>query len=62
MGWFFDRKDPKTELEGLDRAQQILNERYEKHQITDEMYRIQCIEFQKRREKCEKKIKKSKDD
>ena len=27
---FFTRKDPKTELEGIDRALEILNERYEK--------------------------------
>ena len=29
MVWFLDRKDPKTELEGLDRAQKILDERCE---------------------------------
>lgn len=59
MGWFLDRKDPKTELEGLERAQKILDERYEKHQVPDEVYRKQCFEFQKRREKYEKKLKKA---
>lgn len=60
--WLFMRKDPKTELEGLDRAQQILDERYQKHQVPEEVYRKQCLEFQKRREKYEKKLGKSKYD
>ena len=59
MGWFFDRKDPKTELEGLEKAQKILDERYERKQIPDEAYRRQCLVFQQRREKYEKKLKKS---
>ena len=58
MGLFFDRKDPKTELEGLDRAQKILDERYERKQISDEAYRKTCIEFNNRRIKYEKKLKK----
>ena len=59
MGWFLDRKDPKTELEGLERAQKILDERYQKGQVMDVVYQKQCLEFQKRREKDEKKLKKS---
>ncbi len=59
MGWFLDRKDPKTELEGLERAQRILDERYQKGQVMDIVYQKQCLEFQKRREKYEKKLKKS---
>ena len=58
MGWFLDRKDPKTELEGLERAQKILNDRYEKGQVMDAVYQKQCLEFQKKREKYEKKLKK----
>lgn len=58
MGWFLDRKDPKTELEGLERAQKILDERYQKGQIMDAVYQKQCLEFLKRREKYEKKLKK----
>lgn len=61
MGWFLDRKDPKTELEGLDRAQKILDERYERKQVSSEVYIKQCLEFQKRREKYEKKLGKTKD-
>lgn len=59
MGWFLDRKNPKTELEGLDRAQQILDERYKRGQVLPEVYTKQCLEFQKRREKYEKKLKKT---
>ena len=59
MGWFLDRKDPKTELEGLERAQKKLDERYQKVQVMDVVYQKQCLEFQKRREKYEKKLKKS---
>ena len=58
MGWFFERKDPKNELEGLERAQKILDERYEKGQVSLEVYQKQCMEFQRRREKYEKQMKK----
>lgn len=58
MGWFLDRKDPKTELEGLERAQRILDERYNMHQVSEEVYRRQCMEFMKQREKYEKKLNK----
>ncbi len=62
FGWFLDRKDPKTELEGLERAQKILDERYQRHQVPEEVYRNQCLEFQKRREKYEKKLGKNRYD
>ena len=62
FNFLFMRKDPKTELEGLDRAQQILDERYQRHQVPEEVYRKQCLEFQKRREKYEKKLGKKKYD
>lgn len=58
MGWFLDRKDPKTELEGLERAQKILDERYQRGQVMDSVYQKQSLEFHKKREKCEKKLKK----
>ena len=56
--FLFMRKDPKTELESLERAQKILDERYEKGQVLPEVYAKQCMEFQKRREQCEKRLKK----
>ena len=58
MGWFFDRKDPKNELEAIDKAQRILDERYKMGQVLPEVYQKQCMEFQKRREKYAKKVKK----
>ena len=58
MGGLFNKKDPKNELEGLEKAQQILDERFKKGQILPEAYQKQCLEFQKRREKYEKKLKK----
>lgn len=58
MGIFFDRKDPKTELEGLEKAQKILDERLEKKQVSLEYYQKQSLEFLKQREKYEKKLRK----
>ncbi len=55
---FFERRDPKTELEGIDRALEILNQRYEKKLITIEQYQKQAMEFGKRKEKYLKKLKK----
>lgn len=60
---FFNKpkQDPKSLLEGLDKAQALLDERYEKHQITLEQYKSQAMEFMKKREKYEKLAKKQKD-
>ena len=48
---FFQRKDPKTELEGLDRALEILQDRYDKKAITIEVFSKQCQEIAKKRAK-----------
>ncbi len=56
MGLLFNRKDPKNELEGLDRAQAMLDDRFQKKLITPEMYQKQSMEFRRRREKYEKKL------
>ncbi len=53
---FFERKDPKTELEGIDRAIEILNDRYQKKLITIEQFQQQSLEFGRRKEKCLKKL------
>lgn len=58
----FKREDPKTILEGLDRAQAMLDDRFEKKLITPEAYQKQCLEFRARREKYEKKLGKKKYD
>jgi hypothetical protein len=59
MVWFLDRKDPKTELEGLERAQKLLDDRYARGQVTPEIYMKQSAEFGKRKEKYIQKRKKS---
>ena len=58
LDFLFKRVNPKTELEGLEKAQKILDERYERGQVLPEVYAKQCMEFQKRREQYEKKLKK----
>ena len=52
----FERKDPKTELEGLDRAIELLNDRYQKKLINIEEFNKKSIEFGKRKEKYLKKL------
>ena len=52
------REDPKTIIEGLDRAQKLLDERFEKKQVSLEYYQKQSLEFRKKREKYEKKLNK----
>ncbi len=58
LDFLFKRQDPKTELEGLERAQRILDERYEKGQVLPEVYAKQSMQFREKREKLEKKLKK----
>ena len=52
----FRLKDPKTEIEGLDRALEILKMRYEKKTISIEEFSARCQEIAKKREKYEKKL------
>ena len=55
---FFNLNDPKTELEGLDRALEILQDRYDKKVISLEFFSKQCQEIAKKREKYQKKLEK----
>ena len=55
---FFKPKDPKTELEGLDRALEILQDRYDKKDISLDDFSRQCQEIAKKREKYQKKLEK----
>jgi len=55
----FKKEDPKTLLEGIKKAQKLLDERYEKGQVSPEIYQKQSSEFAKRREKYLKKLGKS---
>ena len=56
MGLFklFDRKDPKTELEGLKRAQAMLDERFQRKEVSNEVYQKHRVADRERIEKCEK--------
>ncbi len=55
---FFQNKDPKTELEGLDRALEILQDRYDKKAISIEVFSKKCEEIAKKRAKYQKKLRK----
>lgn len=57
---FFKPINPKTELEGLDKALEILQDRYEKKMISIETFSKQCREIAKKKEKYEKKLNKKK--
>ena len=52
----FKQKDPKTEIEGLDKALEILNEKYQKNLIKIEKFNKKSILFGKRRAKYLKKL------
>ena len=54
----FKRVDPKTELEGIDRAVEILNDRFQKKLISLEEFNKKSFEFGKRKAKCLKKLEK----
>ena len=55
----FRRVNPKTELEGIDRAIEILNDRFQKKLISLEEFNKMSLEFGKRKAKCLKKLEKS---
>ena len=55
---FFQNKDPKTELDSLDRALEILQDRYNKKAITIEVFSKQCQEIAKKRARYKKKLEK----
>ncbi len=54
---FYKKEAPKNLLEGLDRAQEMLDERLKNKQITLDQYKRQCLEFAKKRAKYQKKTK-----
>ncbi len=51
-----DKMEAKRSLESLERAQKLLDERFEKQQIDFGAYQKQCQEFGKRREKLRKAL------
>lgn len=46
----------EEELKGLERAQQALDQRFEKKQVSNETYKQKSMEFMLKREKIEKKL------
>lgn len=57
---FFNKKEDKNKLkiefDSLQKAQKLLDERYEKKAISYQMYQAQSIEFSKKIEKLRKKL------
>ena len=54
----FKRVNPKNEIEGIDRAIEILTDRYKKKLISLEEFNKKSLEFGKRKEKYLKKLEK----
>lgn len=52
------KEQDEKELEGLKKAYEILNERYQKKSITLDQFRIQCDTLNQKIEKLEKIIEK----
>lgn len=55
---FFSTSDPYQELTSLQKAQEILDERFKRKQIDNETYKKKSLEFMLKKEKLEKKIEK----
>lgn len=55
---FFQPKDPKTEIDSLDRALEILQDRYYRKVISIEEFSKKCEEIAKKKEKYQKKLEK----
>lgn len=52
------RYELEKEIEGLDKALLMLEERYQKKTVTIETFSSKCEELGKRKEKCLKKLEK----
>ncbi len=52
---FFRRMNPETEEEGLDRAAEVLERRYQNKEITLEQYKAQAMEIRRKREQLQKR-------
>ena len=56
FGFGKTKEEAEKELEGLKKAYEMLNERYQKKVITLDQFRIQCDTINKKIEKLEKII------
>lgn len=52
----FKKVNPEEELKGLVKAQEILDERYNKKQVSPETYKQKSLEFMEKRDKLQKRI------
>lgn len=56
----FKKEDPETIIDGLDKALEILQKRYEQKTITIEEFTKKCEELGKKRQKYLKKLERKK--
>ncbi len=54
----FKKENPQTIIDGLDKALEILQKRYEQKNITLEEFTKKCEELGKKRQKYQKKLEK----
>lgn len=55
----FKKENPQTIIDGLDKALEILQKRYEQKNITLEEFTKKCEELGKKRQKYQKKLERS---
>ena len=58
MGFFSGLFVSKEELKGLAKAQEAMDERFNKKQILPEVYKQKSLEFMEKRERIQKKLSK----
>lgn len=57
-GLFVSKEALEEELKGLAKAQEAMDERFNKKQILPEVYKQKSLEFMKKRERIQKKLSK----
>ncbi len=57
-GLFVSKEALEEELKGLDKAQEAMDERFNKKQILPEVYKQKSLEFMEKRERIQKKLSK----
>lgn len=57
-GLFVSKEALEEELKGLTKAQEAMDERFNKKQILPEVYKQKSLEFMEKREKIQKKLSK----
>lgn len=57
-GLFVSKEALEEELKGLTRAQETMDERFNKKQILPEVYKQKSLEFMEKRERIQKKLSK----